>query len=401
MMVNCPTEILTAHCMKIPIPTKYESGIPTLLQHTFTRFQSGIFQPFLPAGFFIAGVTYDSLTLSRIDHLTDNLLFLLYLSLLGTLVIITGRFQLGLIPDHSETHRWNALAILHHTRPHLSKALQFLFGGLFSAYAILYSQSVSIMTSAIFLGIILGFLIANEFLQDRYSNLKILVGLFAIVLLSFLTFFLPVLTGWMNASLFLCGAILTGGIVWKMVHLILRGPAPVQPHAHFRLCLPAFLVIGFCIGLYFLNWIPPIPLSLKFGGIYHSVEKTEDRYALSYQKGQWFEWGKQSDDRLPTHQPVFCFSSVFAPVTLDTTIYHHWQWKPEEKASTFTTTDRIPISITGGREHGYRFYTKKQSVQPGEWRVDVETEDGRIIGRMTFLAEDDASETEEFITITR
>lgn len=387
--------------MKLPLPTKYESAIPTLIQQTFTRIQASFIQPFLPACFFIAGVTYDSLTLSRIDHLTDNLLFLLYLSLLGTLVIITGRFQLGLIPDHSVTHRWNVLGVLHRTRPHLSKALQFLFGGLFSAYAILYSQSVSIVTSAIFLGIILGFLIANEFLQDRYSNLKILMGLFAIVLLSFLTFFLPVLTGWMNAYLFLGGAILTGVIVWKMASLILWGLPPVQSHAHFRLCLPAFLVLGFCTVLYFLNWIPPIPLSLKFGGIYHAVEKSGDRYLLSYHKGQWFEWGRRSDDRVSPHHPVFCFSSVFAPVTLDTTIYHHWQWKPDEEASAFSTTDRIPISITGGREHGYRFYTKKRRVQPGEWRVDVETEDGRIIGRMTFHAEAEASDTEEFITITQ
>ena len=175
--------------MKFPLPTKYDSVMHTLVHPTLERFQSSVVQKFLPAFFFIAGVTYDSLTLSRIDHLTDNLLLLLYLSILGSLVIITGRFQLGLIPDQPENAHWNVLSFLHRTRPHLSKVLQFLFGGLFSAYAILYSQSVSIATSAIFLGIILGFLIANEFLQGRYSNLKILVGLFAIVLLSFFDIF--------------------------------------------------------------------------------------------------------------------------------------------------------------------------------------------------------------------
>ena len=85
--------------MKFPIPTKYESAMQTLVNPAIEKFQSSIVQPFLPAFFFFAGVTYDSLTLSRIDHLTDNLLFLLYLALLGSLVIITGRFQLGLIPD--------------------------------------------------------------------------------------------------------------------------------------------------------------------------------------------------------------------------------------------------------------------------------------------------------------
>ena len=117
--------------MKFPIPTKYESVMHTLVHPTIERFKSSVIQKFLPGGFFIAGVTYDSLTLSRIDHLTDNLLLLLYLSLLGSLVIITGRFQLGLIPDRPEIGQWNALTFLHRTRPHLSKILQFLFGGLF------------------------------------------------------------------------------------------------------------------------------------------------------------------------------------------------------------------------------------------------------------------------------
>jgi hypothetical protein len=65
------------------------------------------------------------------------------------------------------------------------------------------------------------------------------------------------------------------------------------------------------------------------------------------------------------------------------------------------TTDRIPISITGGREKGYRWYTTKHRVQTGEWRVNVETEDGRILGRMTFVAEENSSSEHVMTTITR
>ena len=99
--------------------------------------------------------------------------------------------------------------------------------------------------------------------------------------------------------------------------------------------------------------------------------------------------------------PVYCFSSVFAPVTLHTTIYHHWQRRPFDDTASFKTTDRIPITITGGRETGYRFYTTKHRVQTGEWRVHVETEDGRILGRMTFVAEEKVSPERVMTTITR
>ncbi|MFZ1503187.1 MAG: DUF2914 domain-containing protein, partial [Nitrospira sp.] len=53
----------------------------------------------------------------------------------------------------------------------------------------------------------------------------------------------------------------------------------------------------------------------------------------------------------------------------------------------FTHADRIALKISGGREGGYRAYTFKQGLDPGDWRVDVETEDGRVIGRVVVHAE--------------
>ncbi|MDH4361885.1 MAG: hypothetical protein OEW33_14260, partial [Nitrospirota bacterium] len=222
---------LTTHKLQ----TTVTAPLASVLANTMMKWHSTILKPFLPALFFFAGVTYDTLTLTRIDRLLDNLILLLYLTLLGTLIILTGRFQLGLVPSTPEAPGWHVLSLMHRARPHFAKVLQFLLGGLFSAYAILYSQSASFSTTAIFLGIIVGFLIANEFLENRYSSLKMLVGLFAIVTLSFLTFFLPVLTGWMNAFVFLTGALLTVVIVWKMVRLILQGIPNLPPKAFLTL----------------------------------------------------------------------------------------------------------------------------------------------------------------------
>lgn len=55
------------------------------------KVQSVLAKPFMPAVFFLAGVTYDTLTLTRIDRLQDNLLLLLYMLLLGALIVLTGR----------------------------------------------------------------------------------------------------------------------------------------------------------------------------------------------------------------------------------------------------------------------------------------------------------------------
>ena len=51
------------------------------------------------------------------------------------------------------------------------------------------------------------------------------------------------------------------------------------------------------------------------------------------------------------------------------------------------------------REHGYRGYTVKSNYQPGDYRVQIETTDGREIGRIGLTVEDDpglaARETRE------
>lgn len=375
--------------------------MPHLIQKCWDLTQSDFLKPILPALFFFAGVTYDSVTLTRIDRLFDNLLLLLYLSILGGLVILTGRFQLGLVPRPDSSSTWSMLSLVHQARPHFDKALQFLLGGLFSAYAILYSQSASLTTTSVFLGLIVLFLVGNEFLRNRYSSIKLIMALFALVTLSFLTFFLPVLTGWMNAWVFLVGALLSGLIVWKMVKIILAGIPELSLKAPLYLSLPAFLLIAACTTLYFLNWIPPIPLSMKFGGFYHQIEKSGDVYHLSFEEGPWYAMWHHADQVTGTDHPVFAFTSVFAPVSLHTTVFHHWEWKPNQETASFSTTDRIPITISGGREHGYRLYTMKQHLRPGEWRVTVETEDDRIIGRIALWVEDSHEADGSMSTITR
>ena len=116
--------------------------------------------------------------------------------------------------------------------------------------------------------------------------------------------------------------------------------------------LPAGVLILVLIGFYFLNWIPPVPLSLKYGGIYHQITKEGNVYGLSFEKGAWYQFWKRSDDPFQGEGPVYCFSAVFAPVDLKTSIFHHWQFGAISKQGDykFLTSDRIAIGISGGRE---------------------------------------------------
>ena len=94
-------------------------------------------KPFMPPVFFFSGVAYDTLTLTRIDRLQDNLLLLIYLLLLGLLIVLTGRLGIEPAPDREQLATLSPFARwMLQARPYYPMAAQFLLGGLFSAYAI-------------------------------------------------------------------------------------------------------------------------------------------------------------------------------------------------------------------------------------------------------------------------
>lgn len=350
------------------------------------KVQALLAKPFMPAVFFLSGVTYDSLTLTRIDRLQDNLLLLIYLLLLGVLIVLTGRLGIEPAPDREQLASLSPFArwVLR-ARPYYPMAVQFLLGGLFSAYAIFYSRSATLTSSAIFFALLILLLVGNEFLRDRLSSLRLLVSLYALVCFAFFTFFLPVMTGLMNAAIFLLGAGLSAAVTFRVVHLIYLNNPDRSKREAVGVTAPAFVLIGLLVGFYFLNWIPPVPLSMKFGGIYREVQRQGDQFLLTYDR-KWYEVWKRSDNPFPANEPIYCFTAVFAPVALDTTVYHHWYFR-SNNSKPFAHADKIPIKISGGREGGYRAYTFKQRLDPGDWRVDVETEDGRIVGRVSVRVE--------------
>jgi hypothetical protein len=348
------------------------------------RVRTAIRKPFLPVFFFFGGVTFDSLTLTRIDRLSDNLVLLCYLIALGVLVVLVGSGERAGLTESAEKSA--ALEFGGRARPYFPLAIQFLLGGLFSAYAIFYSKSASLTTTAIFFVLLIVLLVGNELWHDHVTNLRIMVALYALAAVSFFAFFLPVVTGVMNDAMFLLSATLGVILAIGIVVAVCRRQGPVIPVEVLRNGLPAMTVVGGLVLLYFLNWIPPVPLSMSFGGAYQHVTRAGDVYELGFEKGPWYQFWKRSDDLLPASLEAYCFTAIFAPVHMRTRIYHHWQYYQPESGR-YVTTDRIPVPIVGGRSGGYRAYSVKQSLFPGDWRVNVETADARIIGRVSFRVE--------------
>lgn len=75
------------------------------------------------------------------------------------------------------------------------------------------------------------------------------------------------------------------------------------------------------------------------------------------------------------------FIAVRAPMGLSQPVVFEWRHRQE-------LLDRIAVDIRGGREGGYRTYSRKQNLPAdprGAWTVDVRTPQGQLITRLAFV----------------
>jgi hypothetical protein len=324
---------------------------------------------------FIDGFSWDTVTLGRIDRIVDNFILLSYIISLAVLIILHNLVKHGVL---QQTYWENK-------KHYLVYGIQFLFGGLFSAYVIYYSQSAAFSKTDIFLFILIILFVANEFMRERFNSVYMQFGLYFLALCSFLTFFLPIVFKQMHVALFIAAGLLSLLIIAGLVKILHRLNA-FGSKSEIRITSITVLGIYVIFNLfYFLNWIPPVPLSLKYGVISHHVKRVENNYLISVQKAPFnYFWMRYNPKfQYIEGDTVFCFTAIFAPTKLKTAIYHHWQmWDVRQQR--WLTTDRINYAISGGRDDGYRGYSYKTAVTPGKWRVDVETQEGKLLSRLSF-----------------
>jgi hypothetical protein len=333
------------------------------------------YKRFLPVVSFTAGFTWDSVTLTRIDLWSDNLILLTYIILLAGMLILVNFINDGMI-----SKKW----ILKY-QSWYPMGIQFFLGGLFSTYVVFYFKSAALTKNWLFLGFLIIILIGNEFIENRLSNLKLQFILYFLATFSYFIFFIPVLIKVMNTFVFVLSGIISVIWVLGLLYFIIK-KSNKRTLKEFKKITIIIIAVFFILNLfYFLNWIPPVPLSLKDAGIYHHVSRVDEQYKVKLEKGPWYYFWKSSDDNFhyQTGDTVYCYAAVFAPTALNKKIIHQWQIY-DKKSDEWKTTDQLSYKISGGRDGGYRGYSYKKNMQYGEWRINVITKEGLLLGRLNF-----------------
>ena len=336
------------------------------------------YEHYIRAAVIISGFAFDLVIAKRPDSVFVNVLLLTYLAVSAACIIILSSRRERALADTQST-----VILL---------VLQFCFGGLASNLLILYGKSGTVAGDFLFVGLLAALLIGNEFMKDRYAEMRFNIAMYYVLLLTYSVIAVPTfILHDIGASAFLwsgAASLAAVAIFLALLHMtarVYRGRDGARRLRDSILTVAAvFIVFNAC---YFLNIIPPVPLALKDIGIYHSVVRdSADSYIATYEPVPWWEFWRDTSDTFTAGSgaSAYCFSSVFAPTGLGTPVHHLWEHYNSVTRNWDTLAD-IAFPISGGRTEGYRGFSSIQGVlAAGDWRCDVETQAGQLIGRSTF-----------------
>lgn len=323
----------------------------------------------------IGGFFFDFITLTRVDMFLENFWVVSRLVLVAALIIfINLRENEGEdVTNPGRIHFW------------LMTTLQFFFGGVLGTYLVFYFRSGTLLASWPFFVILAGAFIANERLKSHYQRLVFQISFLFLSFLLFAIYFVPVLLHKIGDGVFILSGVTSLAAIGAFL-LILKYFARERFSKSRNLLLISIFGIFLSMNaLYFLNLIPPLPLSLKDGGVYQSfVVNGPGEYTAKYEdQGVFGFLHRYQNIHLIPGTTLYAYSAIFSPAYFNTDMVHEWQYYDVNK-KTWITKSRIILPVVGGRERGYRTFSKQADLSPGKWRVNVMTSGKQVIGQMMF-----------------
>ena len=325
----------------------------------------------LSACFFVFGFLDHLITFGAFPLSTEIIIFEIYLTFIALCTLFAH------ISSDRPGRIMRALAVL------APLAAQMAIGGVLAGFVVFYTRESALSVSWPFIVFLAIIFIGTEFFRSYREHLVFQTALFYFSLYALYIFALPTYIGALNERVFFLSTLIA--LLLFGLYLLILGAFGWQRLR--QMITPILLsVAGITAAVmlaYLTDIIPPLPLALRDGGIYHSVVHEGNGYLVQGEQPKpWWHVGAQQVDHVPG-TPLYAFSAVFAPGSFGTSVVHEWQfYDPTAKA--WKTRSIIAFGVTGGREAGYRGYSLISDPEPGKWRVRVETLTGQTIGEFRF-----------------
>jgi uncharacterized membrane protein YfcA len=323
----------------------------------------------------VGGFVFDAVTLKRVDAFWENVWVIGHIVLIAITMLIVNKLENdpGDEKNPEKIHFW------------LVNIIQFLFGGVLSVFLVFYFRSSDLSVSWPFILLLALAFWANESLKKRFVRLSFQISLLFLSIFACYIFLLPVLLHRIGDDVFILSGIVSLLTIFIFIYLLSKiSEEKFRKSRFFVYFWVGVVFISFNV-LYFTNIIPPLPLSLKDSGLYFSIEKNLDNnYVAEYEDRGWEPFFKRYDKiyRLK-NEPVYAYSAVFSPSKFDMEIIHEWQYY-DDNLGEWINYSSIPLKIIGGRDNGFRTFSKLDGLSSGKWRVNVVTKNGHSIGKILF-----------------
>lgn len=329
----------------------------------------------LGAALFIFGFISDLLTFGLLQVDVINLIFLAYLILAAAGSFLTHIFS----EQPAEAPWWKkTLAVL------APLAAQYALGGLLSGFVVFYAKNSAFSVSWPFIALIFIAYLGSEYFRKYKDYLVFQTALFFFTLYAYAIFALPLAVGDVGPWVF-GGSSAIACVLFALFLLGLR----ITNRERYMESRPAIIMSGLVILAavniaYFTDIIPPVPLALAEGGVYHSVIKSPTGYTVTTEgERPWWDIRTQVM-HVAQNDSLYVVSAVKAPIAFSSTVVHRWQY---DQDGDWVTKSVVAFPINGGRAGGYRGYSEEDTLSAGEWRVRVETTGGQVIGVIRFNVE--------------
>jgi hypothetical protein len=367
-------------------------------------------EKFFPAIAFLAGFGWDSITLGTMVYGSDLLILLAYyVGAFVLVILLSAKLE---HPEGWTPERIAALAkeqgvansvdtiVVHHRfldrewspvwKARFTWAVQFLFGGLFSALVVCYFKSSGSLASFLLVIVLACMLVGNEFLQKHYESFGVSLAFFCLLGTMFMNFTIPHLVHRIGFFWFLLSTLLSLGLcvwIWKISH---RSKAVL---------IAPVVISSLLVAAYLMNWVPPVPLVLKQQMPCQNFDRKNfscDVDAPGFLQKLGLK--APSVHKAPDGE-VYFLAAVYAPAELKAELEYRWYYKDPSTGS-YRLTDKISsgrMVINGGREQGFRSYSKKSTVPAGKYRVETAYKDGAVIGSLAFDVIDELRDSTGYV----
>jgi hypothetical protein len=309
--------------------------------------------PFL---FFIGGFLLDALTLGRkVDTVSLSVVSVYSVGVLGSVWLRSK----GLQPTWEKGFQF---------------LLQLCLGSLFSALVVLYFRSAGHIWGFLVVLGLFGAMVYNELAnQEKYVH-ELIWAIYCVSIIMLLNFLLPFLFKSVHPAWFYVSTAIGVGVIWGLRWVV---------NATYRSVRGATIAAAVLVGLFLLGWIPPVPLVLEHSFVGTNFAKVDGEYTAEVEPPSLLE-RVGIDDPTIRYRPgekVAVLSAVSAPDGAEARVEHRWFKKVDGEWKAY---DEIGVSMRGGREQGWRFWTNKRNVSPGLWKVETALEGGSVMGYEEF-----------------